>query len=458
MIPARKRQYSKLMPRTKVKHRVNPEVSVLKAPPPLKPRQNPVGKIWDGMWEGRRCFVVGGGKSLEGFDWELLKGELVIGINRSYETFPPSIMFGMDSRYFNWIDKELMYRSEGSKLPTAEDKIQARIIKQKYMDLRCPIVYMRDGTERIPRNTIVLQANKEKLTEKFSEGILHGGNSGLGALNIALNLGANPIYMLGFDLHSKQGEKQEHFHSGYPQRQDSAVYKQFVTNFNKYSESAKARADIVNLNPESSLKCFRLSDWDTEITSKPERPIVVSYYTSNEYKKFADVMEQSAIKFGLETDVQEIPSRGSWKANTYHKASFLAEMLKKHSGRNILWLDADSELLAYPDLFDNPDYDLAVHYHDWPDRRGRELMSGTLLLVNEPHVRDLIDEWTELNAKNIDNQDVPWGQKNLESVLETKFDTIRTMVLPEPYCRTDQMGEGKTVVQQKQASRKLRYQ
>ena len=36
----------------------------------------------DDTWKGRRCFIIGGGPSLRGFDFSSLKGELVIGVNR----------------------------------------------------------------------------------------------------------------------------------------------------------------------------------------------------------------------------------------------------------------------------------------------------------------------------------------------------------------------------------------
>ena len=57
----------------------------------------------DGAWKSQRCFVVGGGPSLRGFDFSKLYGELTIGINRAYEAFDCTIMFGMDKQLYNWI-------------------------------------------------------------------------------------------------------------------------------------------------------------------------------------------------------------------------------------------------------------------------------------------------------------------------------------------------------------------
>jgi len=41
-----------------------------------------------GIWKGRRCFIVGGGTSLKGFDFSQLRGELVIAVNRAMEYVP----------------------------------------------------------------------------------------------------------------------------------------------------------------------------------------------------------------------------------------------------------------------------------------------------------------------------------------------------------------------------------
>jgi hypothetical protein len=55
------------------------------------------------MWEGETAFIVAGGPSLIGFDFEKLKGKRVIAINTSYEKVPFAdvLLFG-DERWWNW--------------------------------------------------------------------------------------------------------------------------------------------------------------------------------------------------------------------------------------------------------------------------------------------------------------------------------------------------------------------
>mgnify|MGYP002682074433 CR=1 FL=1 len=63
-----------------------------------------VAPIQDGAWKGQRCFIVGGGPSLKGFDFGRLRGERVIAINRAFEACPTAdIMFAMDPRLYDWI-------------------------------------------------------------------------------------------------------------------------------------------------------------------------------------------------------------------------------------------------------------------------------------------------------------------------------------------------------------------
>ena len=65
----------------------------------------------DRSWKGKPCIVVGGGPSLQDFDWELLCGWRVIGVNRVYEKFDPTIIdFLSDIGRKMRADKELIKR------------------------------------------------------------------------------------------------------------------------------------------------------------------------------------------------------------------------------------------------------------------------------------------------------------------------------------------------------------
>ena len=43
-----------------------------------------MSRIIDPLWKGRTAYIIGGGVSLDGFNFSLLKGERVIGCNDAY--------------------------------------------------------------------------------------------------------------------------------------------------------------------------------------------------------------------------------------------------------------------------------------------------------------------------------------------------------------------------------------
>ena len=97
----------------------------------------------------------------------------------------------------------------------------------------------------------------------MQEGICHGDNSGYAALNLAVCLGANPIYLLGFDCKHENGRS--HWHDGHIQKQEEERAKKWVKRFNVAAETlAPTKLQVVNLNPDSALECFEKM-WPEEV-------------------------------------------------------------------------------------------------------------------------------------------------------------------------------------------------
>lgn len=95
----------------------------------------------------------------------------------------------------------------------------------------------------------------QAFTLTSAEGIGHGNNSGFGALNLAVCLGANPIYLLGFDMKHQAGRS--HWHDGHPNPQREATVERFIQHFVRASIPIKrAGFRVINLNLDSALKCF----------------------------------------------------------------------------------------------------------------------------------------------------------------------------------------------------------
>lgn len=232
-------------------------------------------RLWEVLpdlaWQGKPCFIVGGGPSLEGFDWELLRGRRTIGINRAFERFDPTIVFSMDLRYLMWILGE-RYGPEAL---------------EKFQQTPGYKVWLTTYVSSLPADIFIVPVYKNyelgraAFTGHMAEGLGHGNLSGYGALNLAACLGASPIYLLGFDMNHRpiQDEalrpkhipagfevplgpnKVTHWHGGHPMPQEEHNIANSIADFNRAARIlGQRKIKVVNLNPDSALECFEKKD------------------------------------------------------------------------------------------------------------------------------------------------------------------------------------------------------
>ena len=397
----------------------------------------------DRSWKGSRCFIIGGGPSLKDFDFSRLRGELTIGINRAYERFDCTILFSMDAQYLRWI---------------LTDKINAQA-KTKFGDFKGYRVWTFTEKWDYPQGVYLINTlGGYQISYSMEMGLGTGANSGFSALNLAICLGANPIYLLGFDMKGENG-KQAWWHDGYPNKQPEKVYERFRADFGKIApELEMKKIRVVNLNRQSAMKCFEFGDFED---IKPFRlPVFISYYTKNTgYEEEAKRLIGSLRRFNLEHDVEGVPNLGSWQKNTQYKAEFIKRMLLKHK-RAVVFIDADAMLRSYPFLFRDFDADVAAHLRDYAQfpisrrHEGKELLSGTLYIDYNERTLPLVDKWIALNRQN----PTVWEQKNLQAALEDFEGEFKE--LPAEYCKIyDTMKVIQNpVVEHFQASRRLRHE
>jgi hypothetical protein len=203
----------------------------------------------DNSWKDKPCFIIGGGPSLKDFDWTKLKGKRTIGINLAYLKHDPTIIFSMDTRFLNWLEQkyygpealDLFWRSPAYRVWLATYVISLP------GDIHLVKVYKN------------YNAGLRGFTWSMKDGIGHGNNSGYAALNLAVCLGANPIYLLGFDCSHENGKS--HWHKGHPVKQSEVTVQKFIFYFEKASQLLKSKGiRVINLNPESGLNCFPKMD------------------------------------------------------------------------------------------------------------------------------------------------------------------------------------------------------
>lgn len=202
-----------------------------------------------GAWRDWPCFVVGGGPSLKGFPWESLRGLPWIGVNMAIEHRPP-IWFFSD----HWIAEELLKpppeRMESFRRLPAWDRLQSiRVCSQAVME----------AGKSFPDTFYVRVAPPRVLWGKdLKQGIGAFTNSGLSAVNLADALGADPIYLLGFDMNSTgdPSVRLSHYHKFYPPERTSSEYAatRFLAAFEHHARFVRAK--VFNCSPRSALGIF----------------------------------------------------------------------------------------------------------------------------------------------------------------------------------------------------------
>jgi len=182
--------------------------------------------------DDKACFIVGTGPSLEGFDFSLLKGKTTIAINHAVRFFEPSYVF--------WADHHL------------PDELTSAILASSATRFSI------DKKNEIP-DTTVLTSNGGP-SNSFNDGLFYVQNSGLAAVNLAILLGYDPIYLLGLDMGSNNVKT--HF---YPNDRwvPNCVY-EYQAKFYGYFYEERYGMDmpkIYNCSPVSKIKAFEFMDY-----------------------------------------------------------------------------------------------------------------------------------------------------------------------------------------------------
>lgn len=404
-------------------------------------------------WKGRRCFIVGGGTSLRGFDFSQLKGELVITVNRAFEFAPFSVLnLCQDARVFGFYEN-------------AEFK-EGQEAKKRFEDYKGFKTWLNVQAFPFPEDIyqVGIVAESDFNFKSFANGIPPYSNSGLNALCLAACLGASEIYLLGFDCIGENG-RTANFHSGYSSSNEDGCYKDFIKDFNVVASRIKAVTRVINLNPNSGIRCFEFMD--IKDIKKIKRPILISFYTKDSgYKTEIKRLESSAIKFGYEYDFYEADDLGTWRKNIHDRIRILKHFLNKYKGRDILYIDADGEIAQYPELFDNFKDDVGIvkidrskYFKNWEEHFNNktmglyEYLGGTMYFKNNKRVLDMLNLWEELDKP----MEFPLSQFMLKRALETSISKgLKVKELPDGYCQIFDImyAAGDPIIEHFQASRR----
>ena len=211
-------------------------------------------------WKGEEVWIIGGGSSIPiqfGVPESIIKGvkagelppaayspymksihnKKVIGVNAAYKIGDwMNIVFFSDERFISHNREGLMtYPGELYSCNTNYSPENKTISRVTY----------------IPKTP----TKKYGLSEN-NKSICWNDNSGAAAINLAINLGAEKIILLGFDMKNIQGS---HFHNEYPwQKGKNPPYIKHLKGFENIALEAKKRGvEILNCSSESEITQFK---------------------------------------------------------------------------------------------------------------------------------------------------------------------------------------------------------
>jgi len=205
--------------------------------------KRPISKV-EPIWSGETVFIIGGGPSLQDFNWSGLYGKKTIAINKSLLSFPQAnVLYWTDSRVYSWIKADID-------------------------NFKGPKYTIRDHPSYIGDIKILRKGNKFGL-EEAKDTLSHGNNSGYAAINLAYHLGAKRIILLGYDM-GNDG-KRGHHHDGYPVpvTGDNIYRDQFIPGFKILADLLKTKGiEVYNASPNSLLNAWPKITLEKALTFK----------------------------------------------------------------------------------------------------------------------------------------------------------------------------------------------
>ena len=401
-------------------------------------------------------FIVGGGPSLIGFDFNSLTGCDTIVINKAVEYVPnPTYFITMDYTYLSKTDHWIANYSKRGISTVFVANMTGNLAKKEdiYVDTKFNLRYTKLGEF----NYVIESKHRVHPKTGFGKTIgdfAHGDNSGFCAVQLAILLGYKKIYLLGFDMNVGYKGTKTHFHNGY--RGSSSIR----TNIAGYAENMKNALRLVN-EPEKIISCSQNSslneymkfenydeikkqsfvqedniqeDMEQNNINGLSNLVIVGYYTVNTpYQNEAVKLINSCKRLGLNHDIIGVDNLGSWQSNTRYKAKFMGDMLLKHPDKRLLYVDCDAVIHRLPDLFKSYSADIAVRFQDFRWRKN-ECLSGTIYMENNLKTRKLCEIWGKIN-KSEGPQAKTFEQWNLGAAIEqmAKSDGLVCKNLPPEY-------------------------
>lgn len=194
------------------------------------------------------------------------------------------------------------------------------------------------------------------------------------------------------------------------------------------------------------------------------KPIVISFYTlQTPYEEEVKKLINSCLKFEVDSDIEGIPSQGSWEKNCAIKPFFILQKLRQWD-RPVIWVDADAVFLQSPDWSEFNACDFSVRVNEFlPKTHESRIVSNTIFAKNTTAAATLIEKWSDETKKALnDKQRVMefWDQVALRDALD-QTPEIHFLPMPLKFSKIFDfddlfISEQEVVIEHYQASRRYK--
>ena len=188
------------------------------------------------IFAGQAVAIIGGGTSLDGFDFSQLDHCPTIALNRAHEFMPNAyVLWWSDSGFFRRNRDALLahgaFHKATGNLGYQKDELPATVHE-----------YVFTGHSGFDPDTRCLR---------------HGNNSAFAAMHLAVHLGASAIVLFGVDMkHGPGGKTHHHGGHGVVHLEDTMQRHMLPLFPSLVKPLAKRKIAVVNASPNSVLQCW----------------------------------------------------------------------------------------------------------------------------------------------------------------------------------------------------------
>lgn len=186
--------------------------------------------------ENNTVFIIGGGNSLRGFDFDRLRGKCVVALNSAYKFVgEDSVLYWMDQ---HWAKKQ-------------KDSLSKHPSTLRFTSYHTQV-------DRGPYDSFPLRHTGDYGYDP-DIGSVRGNNSGTQALNLVVNMNPKRVILLGYDM--GYNDSKSHFHDLQPPSQPDVYVKSFIPSLESLAKEI-SHVEVINCSSVTAITCFLIDTVD----------------------------------------------------------------------------------------------------------------------------------------------------------------------------------------------------